>query len=191
MRTLSSIAACLALAAVLAGCRRDMQDQPKYRPLRASAFFNDGRSARPIPANTVATDELDAADVIHTGYVNGTWAESIPVTVDLSLLWRGRERFDIFCSPCHSRLGDGNGPVAQRGFAAPMNLQTDRVRRSPPGYIFDVITNGFGAMGDYGDQVPVHDRWAIVAYIRALELSRAGTIADVPPDARAQLEVAQ
>lgn len=186
MRIRSYIVASLAVA-ILTGCRRDMQDQPKYRPLRASAFFNDGRSARPIPAGTVATDEADSADSIHTGYTNGTWAATIQVPVDEALLKRGRERFDIYCSPCHGRLGDGNGMVAQRGLAAPMNLLSDRVKREPPGYIFDVITNGFGAMGDYGDQVPVHDRWAIIAYIRALELSRSGTLADVPVEARAQL----
>lgn len=180
-----------ALAISTAACRRDMQDQPKYLPLQGSAFFNDGRSARPVPVNTVATDELNDMDSEHTGLDRGGWLDTVPIPIDASLLERGRERFDIFCSPCHGRLGDGNGMVAQRGYLAPMNLQSDRVRREPPGYIFDVITNGFGAMGDYRDQVPVRDRWAIVAYIRALELSRTGTIADVPPDARARLTSAQ
>jgi len=166
-----------------------MQDQPKYKPLRLSEAFSDGRSARPIPADTVATDELNATDTMHTGYIHGKWAETIPLPLTSALVERGRERFDIFCSPCHSRLGDGNGMVAQRGVKAPVSFHTDRVRRLPPGYIFDVITNGFGAMGDYGDQVPAEDRWAIIAYIRALELSRMGTLADVPPDKRAALEV--
>lgn len=176
---------------MLAACRRDMQQQPKYLPLQPSRFFSDGRSARPVPAGVVATDELDARDSFHTGMANGTWLATIPVPVDAALLHRGRDRFDIFCSPCHSRLGDGHGMVAQRGVKQPANFHTDRIRREPPGYIFDVITNGFGGMGDYADQVPVRDRWAIVAYIRALQLSRSATVADVPPEVRARLEVPQ
>jgi mono/diheme cytochrome c family protein len=179
------------IALMTIGCRRDMQDQPKYRPLRVSRFFTDGRSSRPIPADTVALDELNDRDTVHTGYVNGRWAESIPLPLTMALLQRGRERFDIFCSPCHSRLGDGNGMVAQRGVRAPADLHSDRVRREPPGYIFDVITNGFGGMGDYADQVPPEDRWAIVAYIRALELSRLGTAADVPREQIGPLETRQ
>lgn len=166
-----------------------MQDQPKYKPLQGSRFFSDGRSARPIPAGTVATDELDATDTLHTGAANGTWATTIPIAVDAKLLRRGRDRYEIFCSPCHSRLGDGHGMVAQRGVRQPATFHTDRVRREPPGYLFQVITNGFGGMGDYGDQIPARDRWAIVAYIRALELSRAATLAEVPADKRAQLGV--
>jgi mono/diheme cytochrome c family protein len=193
LRTLRQckIVECLCVALVATGCRRDMQDQPKYRPLRVSEFFTDGRSARPIPADTVATDELNNGDTVHTGYVKGQWAQTIPFPITMELLERGRERFDIFCSPCHSRLGDGNGMVAQRGVRTPADFHTDRIRREPPGYIFDVITNGFGGMGDYGDQVPVADRWAIVAYIRALELSRMGTAADVPPEQRSSLEAKQ
>jgi mono/diheme cytochrome c family protein len=176
-----------ALLTLTAACRRDMQDQPKYRPLQGSRFFSDGRSARPIPAGTVATDELDTTDAIHTGRTGDTWATTIPLKLDASLVRRGRERYDIYCSPCHSRLGDGHGTVAKRGVRQPVSFHTDRVRHLPPGYIFDVITNGFGGMPDYGDQVPVRDRWAIVAYIRALELSRSASIADVPPDRRSQL----
>ncbi len=176
-----------ALTLLTGACRRDMQDQPKYKPLQGSDFFSDGRSARPIPEGAIAVDDPVAGDVIHTGHTNGTWSAVIPVPVDRALLERGRERFDIFCSPCHSRLGDGNGMVAQRGVKQPANLHSDRVRREPPGYLFDVITNGFGGMGDYGDQIPVPDRWAIVAYIEALQLSEAATVADVPPEARDKL----
>jgi hypothetical protein len=169
-------------------CRQDMQDQPKYKPLALSTFYADGRSARPIPAGTIARGELNDDDLFHTGKVSGgTWTGAIPLTVDLPLLHRGRERYNIYCSPCHARVGDGNGMVYQRGFKRPADLLSDRVRQEPPGYIFDVITNGFGAMGDYGDQVPPRDRWAIVAYMRALELSQNATLADVPPREQSHL----
>ncbi len=178
----------LAMLALAASCRQDMQDMPKYKPLGESRFFADGRQARPIPAGTVARDEMIDNDVFHTGQTNGAFADTIPVPVTLGLLHRGHDRFDIYCSPCHGRLGDGNGMVAQRGFRAPANLHTDRLRSVPPGYIYQVITNGYGAMGDYGDQVPVEDRWAIVAYVRALQLSRNASPSDVPPGARIGME---
>jgi mono/diheme cytochrome c family protein len=168
-------------------CRQDMQDQPKYKPLARSTFYADGRSARPIPAGTIARDELNDNDLFHTGKVNGAWTDVIPLTVNLQLLRRGQQRFDIYCSPCHGRIGDGNGMVALRGVRRPADLNSARVRQEPPGYIFDVISNGFGGMGDYGDQVPPHDRWAIVAYIRALELSHEATFADVPPQEQSRL----
>jgi hypothetical protein len=174
-----------------AGCRQDMQNQPKYKPLGVSAFFADGRASRPIPYGSIARGELDDNDSFHTGTVNGDFAESIPLPITVALLRRGEERFNIFCSPCHDRLGTGNGMIAQRGFKAPADLNSDRVRQEPPGYIFQVITNGFGAMPDHRDQIPVRDRWAIVAYLRALELSRKATLDDVPPQFRNQLETPQ
>jgi mono/diheme cytochrome c family protein len=180
----------LLMLASIAGetaCRQDMQDQPKYKPLQESRFYADGRSARPIPAGTIARDELNDDDLFHTGKTNGTWTDTIPLTVNMQLLRRGRERFDIYCSPCHGRIGDGNGMIALRGVRRPADLTSARVREEPPGYIFDVITNGYGGMGDYGDQVPPHDRWAIVAYMRALELSHNATLADVPPQEQSQL----
>lgn len=185
--------ACLALLLVFTAtsCRRDMQDQPRYKPLQRSEFFTDGRSARPIPAHTIAWDELNNNDATHTGESNGEFLDTIPVPVDATLLHRGRDRFDIFCSPCHGRLGDGNGMVAQRGFRIPADLHTDRLRSVPPGYLYQVITNGYGAMGDYKDQVPVRDRWAIVAYIRALQLSRNARPSDVPQEAMRNLESQQ
>jgi mono/diheme cytochrome c family protein len=177
----------MATASLATACRRDMQDQPKYKPLGESKFFADGREARPIPPGTIARDEMSDTDPFHTGVSNGQFLETIPTGVDLNLLQRGRDRFDIYCSPCHGRMGDGNGMVAQRGFRAPANFHSDRLRSAPPGYIFQVITNGYGAMGDYADQIAVNDRWAIVAYLRALQLSRNATVADVPADARGQL----
>jgi Cytochrome C oxidase, cbb3-type, subunit III len=178
----------LVIALLLAACRQDMHDQPRYKPLAASTFFSDGRSARPIPAHTVARDELNDVDTVHTGEQNGDFAATIPIPVNLALLKRGQDRFDIFCSPCHGRLGDGDGMVAQRGFHFPADLASDRSVHLPPGYIFQVITNGYGGMGDYGDQIPdVDDRWAIVAYIRALQLSRRATINDVPQPEQTKL----
>jgi mono/diheme cytochrome c family protein len=178
----------LVVALLSAACRQDMHDQPRYKPLAASTFFSDGRSARPIPANTIARGELNNTDTMHTGERSQDFADTIPIPVTLPLLRRGRERFDIFCSPCHGRLGDGHGMVAQRGFHFPADLDSERVRQLPPGYIFQVISNGYGGMGDYGDQIPaVEDRWAIVAYIRALQLSRHADINDVPPAERARL----
>jgi mono/diheme cytochrome c family protein len=173
------------------GCRQDMQDQPKYKPLGQNTFFPDGRDARPIPAGTIARGDLNANDAYHTGASNGVFLDTIPVAINLNLLNRGHDRYDIFCSPCHGRLGDGNGMVAQRGLRAPANFHTARLRSVPPGYTFQVITNGYGGMGDYGDQIPVDDRWAIVAYVRALQLSHDASLNDVPANARAQLGLQQ
>lgn len=187
MRTLSAIAI-LPLLLLMAACRQDMQDQPKYKPLGANRFFADGRDARPIPAGTIARDELNDTDSFHTGSdANGEFLDTIPMKVDLKLLRRGQQRFDIYCSPCHGRTGDGNGMVAQRGLKIPADLHTDRLRSVPPGYVYQVIKNGYGAMGDYGDQIPVNDRWAIVAYVRALQLSRDAPLNDVPEEQRGQL----
>lgn len=186
MRTLSVIAI-LPLLFLMAACRQDMQDQPKYKPLGANRFFADGRDARPTPAGTIARDELNNTDAFHTGSANGEFLDTIPLKVDLQLLRRGQERFDIYCSPCHGRTGDGNGMVAQRGFKIPADLHTDRLRSVPPGYIYQVIKNGYGAMGDYGDQIPVNDRWAIVAYVKALQLSRDAPLNDVPEAQRGHL----
>lgn len=174
----------------IAACRQDMHDQPRYKPLAASTFFSDGRSARPIPANTIARGELNDTDPFHTGSeANGDFLVSIPMPITMALVQRGQDRFDIYCSPCHGRLGDGNGMVALRGFRIPPDLDSERLRQVPPGYIFQVISNGYGAMPDYADQITApEDRWAIVAYVRALELSRHSVMSDVPPDQTASLE---
>lgn len=187
MKTSSLIAAVL-LCVCATACRRDMQDQPKYKPLGENRFFADGRDARPIPAGTIARDELNDNDPMHTGADKGVFLATIPMPVTMDLLRRGRDRYNIFCSPCHARTGDGNGMVAQRGFRAPANFHDARLRAVPPGYIYQVISNGYGAMGDYANQIPVSDRWAIVAYVRALQLSRDATLSDVPQQMRQQLE---
>jgi mono/diheme cytochrome c family protein len=187
MRRFSKIALPLALLGAVA-CRRDMQDQPRYKPLRASRFFADDRSARPTPPGTIARDELNDSDVLHTGIANGVFATQFPIPVTRKLLVRGQERFNIYCTPCHGFLGDGNGMVARRGFKWPANLHSDRLRNAPPGYLFQVITNGYGAMPSYSSQIEPQDRWAILAYVRALQLSRNATLADIPAEHRRDLE---
>ena len=178
------------LAVVMcAGCRTDMQTQPKYKPLDRSWFYADGRAARPIPHGVIALDEADQDPAFATGSKDGTFLTTIPIPVTADLLKRGEERYNIYCSPCHSRTGYGNGMIARRGFKDPANLNGDHVRNAPPGYLYQVIVNGRRAMAGYAYQIKsFRDRWAIVAYIRALELSRSATLDDVPPQERSQLE---
>lgn len=171
----------LLLMATLAGCREDMQDQPRYNPLRQSHFFADGRSARPLVAGTIARGQLRADTYFYSGKMGNQPGDLMPFPVTAAVLARGRERFNIYCSPCHSELGDGNGMIPQRGFRHPPSFHIDRLRNAPVGHFFDVITNGFGAMPDYAQQIPPRDRWSIIAYIRALQLSQHATRADVPP----------
>ena len=165
-----------------------MQDQPKYKPLAESHFFADGRSARPVPRGTIAMDELTSDDSTHTGSSGNKFLTQIPMPVNRTLLVRGQDRYNIYCSPCHGRLGDGDGMVHRRGFWVPPSLHTDRLRAVTPGYLFQVIDNGYGAMPAYDEQIPVRDRWAIVAYLRVLQFSRHGTIEDVPPSGRGKLD---
>ncbi|MGE3909850.1 MAG: cytochrome c [Chloroflexota bacterium] len=180
---------CVALAALLAGCyQQQMADQPRYDPLEASALFADGKSARqPVP-DTVARGQLRSDTLLYEGSENGQPAERFPFPVTQDVLIRGKDRFEIFCSPCHGRTGYGDGMIVQRGFIAPPSFHTDQLRQAPVGHIFQVATNGLGAMPSYGQQVPVHDRWAITAYIKALQLSQHATVSDLPADLRQQLE---
>jgi mono/diheme cytochrome c family protein len=165
-----------------------MHDQPKYVPLRASTFFADGSSARlPVPG-TVARDHLRDDVLLYTGRVDDQPSPVFPFVVDEGVMSRGRDRFDVFCSPCHGRTGLGDGMVVQRGYARPPSLLENRLRTAPPGRFFDVMTNGLGAMPDYAAQIPARDRWAIAAYIRALQLAGSATIADVPQAERVGLE---
>jgi mono/diheme cytochrome c family protein len=176
------------LCACVAGCRQDMQDQPKYIPLRESTFFNDDRSARPLVPGTVARGQLNEDALLYTGKVNGVNATVFPFRIDGAMMARGQERFDIFCSPCHGRTGVGDGMVVRRGYRRPPSLHDDRLRAAPVGHFFDVISNGFGAMPDYAAQIRVSDRWAIIAFIRALQLSEHAAIGDVPITERARLD---
>jgi hypothetical protein len=172
---------------MLAGCSQQMAEQPRYRPLDASNFFDDDRSARPLVSGTVARGQLHEDEQFYTGKSAGTPVDTFPFPVTHEVLERGHERFDVFCSPCHGRLGDGQGMIVQRGFTPPPSFHSDRLRQAPVGHFFDVITNGFGVMPDYAAQVPPRDRWAIAAYIRALQLSQHTALADVPPEVRQQL----
>jgi mono/diheme cytochrome c family protein len=165
-----------------------MHDQPKYSAYEASDFFADGRSARPLVEGTIAQDQLEEDELLYTGRVGGELATVFPFAVDAAVMQRGRERFDIFCSPCHGLAGEGDGMIVQRGYRSPPSFHIDRLRQVPPGHIFDVVTNGFGAMPDYAAQVPVRDRWAIAAYIRALQLSQNARLAELTPEARGQLK---
>lgn len=168
-------------ALTLAGCRQDMHDQPKFLPLRISDFYQDKRSARPIIEGTVARGQLKADTYFYTGKIGNQDGDEMPFPVTADVLARGQERFNIYCSPCHSELGDGRGMIVQRGLRPPPSYHTDRLRKAPLGHFFDVITNGFGAMPDYAAQIPVADRWAITAYIRALQLSQNAQQGDLPP----------
>jgi cbb3-type cytochrome c oxidase subunit III len=186
-----STSRCLAAACAVAslifggGCeylRQDMANQPKNRPLSPSEFFEDGRSERPLVENTVARDSLADDELFVPKDSN-----NFPLPVDLKLLERGEERYKIFCSPCHGLQGDGNGFVVMRGMKAPPSYHQDRLRQVPNGYIYDVTTNGFGQMLGYSAQIPPRDRWAIIAYIRALQLSRNAKVADLPAELREKL----
>src|SRR5262245_11881611 len=163
-----------------AGCRQDMHNQPKYRGLRASTFFPNGSSARPLVEGTIARGTLQDDEAFFTGKINKVDVKVLPFPIDEQVLNRGEERFNIYCSPCHGRTGEGNGMVVQRGYRTPPSFHQDRLRQADVGHFFDVMTNGFGAMPDYKVQVAPRDRWAIVAYIRALQLSEHATAADVP-----------
>jgi len=180
----------IALIAAMAsgGCRQDMHDQPKYIPLRPTDFFGDGRSARPLIEGTVARGHLDDDAGYYTAKgPDGKFTAEFPFPVTKDVIERGHERFNIYCTPCHDFLGTGNGRVVRRGFRHPPSYHIERLRQAPAGYFYDVITQGFGAMPDYSQQIQPRDRWAIVAYIRALQLSQNATIKDVPAGAQAQL----
>ena len=157
-----------------------MHDQPRFKPLAKSDFYADLRSARYPVEGTVARGQLHEDTYFYTGKMGNNPGDYMPFPVTQEVLARGRERFNIYCSPCHSRLGDGNGMIVQRGFRSPPSYHTERLRKAPLGYFFDVMTNGFGAMPEYASQIPVRDRWNIVAYIRALQLSQNATNSDVP-----------
>jgi mono/diheme cytochrome c family protein len=185
-----TIALLLSAAGAFAGCRQDMHDTPRYEAFEASPFFADGRASRSAPAGTVARGWLREDDALYTGKVNGQFVAEFPFAIGHEEMARGQARFNIYCTPCHGRLGDGQGMVVQRGLRQAASYHQDRLREEKVGYLFDVVTNGFGAMQGYAEQVPVRDRWLIVAYVRALQLSQHATVADVPADKRGELDAA-
>jgi mono/diheme cytochrome c family protein len=179
----------LAMLAACAGCFNDMRDQPRYEPYEPSNFFSNDMSSRPLVAGTVARGELNEDEVFQTGReADGKFVAAVPLPLDRKLLLRGQERFNIYCSPCHSRTGTGDGMIVQRGFRRPPSFHIERLREEPSGHFFDVMTKGFGAMPSYAVQIEPSDRWAIVAYIRALQLSQHATMQDVPQDEQERLE---
>jgi len=190
-------AACLQCGLVLLtlcvaiGCRQDMHDQPKYESLEASTFFPDGRASRPLVPGTVARGQLREDTHLYEGKVAGKPAEMFPFPIDLKTMERGQQRHNIYCSPCHDRVGNGDGMVVRRGFRRPPSYHIERLRQAPPGYLYDVITNGFGAMQDYAAQIPVRDRWAIVAYVRALQFSQNAALNDLPETERQNLRAGE
>ncbi len=165
-----------------------MHDQPRYEPLERSGFFKDQRAARPLPAGTVARGQLRADQHFYEGRVGGRPATELPVPATAALLARGQERYGIYCTPCHDRTGSGRGMIVQRGYPAPSSFHVERLREATPGYFFDAITRGFGVMPSYAVQIPPQDRWAIIAYIRALQLSQHASVDDVPAVERGALD---
>ena len=179
----------LALGAAAVGCRRDMFQQPFSKPLAPSDFFEDNQMAsRPLVAHTVARGQLKADEAFFTGKLGTNLVTTFPVPITREVLERGRERFDIYCSPCHGRTGEGNGMIVQRGFPAPPSYHIDRLRQAPVGHFFDVMTQGYGVMYSYASRVDAADRWAIAAYIRALQKSQNASLTQLTPDERARLE---
>jgi hypothetical protein len=176
----------MAATLVLAGCRQDMQDQPKFFPQRGTDFYADGRSVRPQVENTVARNQLHEDSYFYTGLVNGKEGDGMPFPATLEVLQRGQERYNVYCTPCHLRVGNGIGMIVQRGYSKAGSFHSARLEAAPLGHFFHVISNGYGSMPDYSSQIVPADRWAIVAYIKALQLSQKATQADVPAGEQVQ-----
>ena len=180
IRRLAALSLAILSVIAVSGCRQDMHNQPKYRALRATTFFADGASARPQVEGTIARGTLQTDEAFFTGKVGNATVRELPFAVDDAVLTRGQERFNIYCTPCHDATGSGRGMVVQRGYKQPPSFHDERLRNADAGYFFDVMTNGFGAMPDYRMQLSPRDRWAVVAYIRALQLSQHAATTDIP-----------
>jgi mono/diheme cytochrome c family protein len=178
---------CLLLLAAT-GCRREMYDQPHYRPLKQSEFFANEMASRPVVPNTVARGHLNEDQIFFAGKVETNLVTTIPIQITREVLARGQQRYNIYCSPCHARTGDGQGMIVQRGFPPPPSYHIDRLREAPAGHFYDVITHGYGIMYSYASRVSPADRWAITAYIRALQLSQNSKVDQLPNTERAQLQ---
>jgi mono/diheme cytochrome c family protein len=168
-----------------------MHDAPRYDPLEASTAFADGASARPLVEGTVARGLLNEDELLYKGTANGAASTTFPFAITRADLDRGEERFNIYCAPCHGKTGDGNGMVVQRGFRQPPSFHTERLRQVAPGYVYDRITNGFGVMPDYKAQIPVEDRWRIVAYLKALQFTEQGATSDLSAADLAKLQAGE
>ncbi len=180
----------LGMFVAVIGCRRDMFNQPKSNPLRESNFFPDGAASRPIPPHTVSRNDLENDEAFYTGMIGTNLVTDFPIQITREVLERGRQRFEINCVPCHGETGEGNGIVVQRGFPAPPSYHIDRLRNAPVGHFFDVMTRGYGVMFSQASHVTPEDRWAIAAYIRALQFSENARFADVPTNEVARLQIA-
>lgn len=180
----------LPLCFLLVACHIDMYDQPRYTANQPSDFFEDGRAMRPPVPNTVSMGSFDADSALHTGRVNGELAAELPVELRLSpeLLAHGQSRYNAFCAPCHGLTGDGQGVIAYRGPITVPTFHNDRLRTVAIGYYFDIITNGVGRMYSYGARIPAEDRWAVAAYIRALQLSQNADVNDLTPEELQRVE---
>ena len=185
-----AVAVVVASVTLAAGCRQDMHDTPRYEVFEANPNFPDGRASRTPPAGTVARGQLREDDHFYTGKVDGEFVAEFPFAIAQADLERGRERYTAYCTPCHGLVGDGQGMVVQRGLRQAATYHQDRLREAAPGYFYDVISNGFGAMQGYAEQVPPRDRWLIAAYVRALQLSQNATVDDVPAADRGRLDAA-
>lgn len=183
----------IAALVLVAGCRQDMHDQPKFFPQRGTTFYPDGRSARAQVLHTVARGQENEDDFYHTGLQDGKELDALPFPVTMTVLERGQEEFNTYCTPCHSRVGNGAGMIVDRGYRPASNFHDARRRSEPLSHYFYVISHGYGAMPDYAAQVPIADRWAIAAYLRALQLSQDAKTSDVPAGIAVQQlgEVAQ
>jgi len=188
LETISFLPCLVILVACTAACRLDMHIQPKYKPLDPSTFFRDGRSERPAVAGTVAHGHLRTDELLYTGKIDGVVADTFPFPITRQDLERGRERYNIYCSPCHDYTGSGQGMIVQRAFQRPPSYHIDRLRQGPVGHFFAVMTSGYGAMYSYASRVSPEDRWRIAAYIRALQLSQSATLSDVPESERRRLQ---
>lgn len=186
VRRIALVSAAASLMLFAAGCRQDMQNQPKFIPQRGTTFYADGRSARPQVEDTVARGQLHEDAYFYTGMVGGKEGDMLPFPVTMQVLDRGQERYNLYCTPCHSRVGNGNGMIVQRGYKQAGNFHDAKRLAQPVGHYFNVISHGYGAMPDYSAQVTVADRWAITAYIRALQLSQAAKTSDVPAGAKVE-----
>lgn len=178
----------ISLAVLCSGCRQDMHDQPKYKPLAESNFFADRRSARPQVEGTVARGHLRLNQARYTGKIGDNDVTEFPWPITKADLLRGRDRYNIYCSPCHSRVGDGMGMIVLRGFRQPPSYHIQRLKDAPVGHFFDVVTNGFGSMPSYASRVSPDDRWRVIAYVRTLQFAEGATLADVPPDQRNNIQ---
>jgi len=187
-RGLGRFALALVLAASASACRQDMHDAAKYEPLEKSPFFKDQRASRQLIPGTIARGQLKEDKLLFTGKNGDAISDTFPFPVTAGVLARGRERFNIYCTPCHSRIGDGNGMIAQRGYKHPPSFHDERLRAMVPGYFFQVMTNGFGVMPSYSLQVAAEDRWAIAAYIKALQLSHHASVQDLTSEERVRLD---